>query len=89
MLKSSKALARKRAARPTPKSYDVVVVGSGGAGLAAAIQAHDEGASVLIEKMPTIGGNTIKASAGMNAAETRFQRVKGIEDSKELFYQET
>ncbi len=25
----------------------------------------------------------------MNAAETRFQRVKGIEDSKELFYQET
>lgn len=39
--------------------------------------------------MPTIGGNTIKASAGMNAAETRFQRVKGIEDSKELFYQET
>ena len=39
--------------------------------------------------MPTIGGNTIKASAGMNVAETRFQRVKGIEDSKELFYQET
>lgn len=47
------------------KAFDVVVVGSGGAGLAAAIQAHDEGASVLIvEKMPTIGGNTIKASAG-------------------------
>ena len=68
----------------------MVVVGSGGAGLAAAIQAHDEGASVLIvEKMPTIGGNTIKASAGMNAAETRFQRVKGIQDSKELFYQES
>jgi len=73
-----------------PKNYDVVVVGSGGAGLAAAIQAHDEGASVLIvEKMPTIGGNTIKASAGMNAAETRFQRVKGIQDSKALFYAET
>ncbi len=44
---------------------------------------------LIVEKMPTIGGNTIKASAGMNAAETRFQRVKGIEDSKELFYQET
>lgn len=28
---------------PRRKSYDVVVVGSGGAGLAAAIQAHDEG----------------------------------------------
>ena len=63
-----------------------MVVGSGGAGLAAAIQAHDEGASVLIvEKMPTIGRNTIKASAGMNAAETRFQRVKGIQDGKRLF----
>ena len=73
-----------------PQNYDVVIVGSGGAGLAAAIQAHDEGAHVvIIEKMPTIGGNTIKASVGMNAAETRFQKIKGIEDSKELFYEET
>ncbi|TDT59291.1 flavocytochrome c [Kosakonia oryzendophytica] len=91
MLKSSKARVAEEGGEPAgPKRYDVVVVGSGGAGLAAAIQAHDEGASVLIvEKMPTIGGNTIKASAGMNAAETRFQRVKGIQDSKELFYQES
>ena len=37
--------------------------GSGGAGLAAAIRASDAGARVvIIEKMPTIGGNTIKAS---------------------------
>lgn len=73
-----------------PQSYDVVVVGSGGAGLAAAIQACDEGARVLIvEKMSTIGGNTIKASVGMNAAETRYQKLKGISDSKELFYQES
>ncbi|THD42928.1 NADH-dependent flavin oxidoreductase, partial [Enterobacteriaceae bacterium ML5] len=73
-----------------PQNFDVVIVGSGGAGLAAAIQAHDEGAHVvIIEKMPTIGGNTIKASVGMNAAETRFQKLKGIEDNKELFYDET
>ncbi|WP_338505647.1 flavocytochrome c [Erwinia aphidicola] len=73
-----------------PQNYDVVVVGSGGAGLAAAIQASEAGAHVvIIEKMPTIGGNTIKASVGMNAAETRFQKLKGIEDSKELFYEET
>jgi succinate dehydrogenase/fumarate reductase flavoprotein subunit len=32
---------------------------------------------VIIEKMPTIGGNTIKASVGMNAAETRYQKLKG------------
>ena len=75
---------------PNAKAYDVVVVGSGGAGLAAAIQAHDLGASVVvIEKMSVIGGNTNKASAGMNAAETKFQRLKGIVDSKDLFYQET
>lgn len=73
-----------------PVNYDVVIIGSGGAGLAAAIQAHDEGAHVVvIEKMPVIGGNTMKASIGMNAAETRYQQQKGIEDSKELFYQET
>ncbi|MDX6018801.1 flavocytochrome c [Scandinavium sp. V105_16] len=91
MVKSTKArVAEEGGDTQAAKNYDVVVVGSGGAGLAAAIQAHDEGASVLIvEKMPTIGGNTIKASAGMNAAETRFQRVKGIHDSKELFYAET
>ncbi|OTQ58660.1 flavocytochrome c [Gilliamella sp. A7] len=75
---------------PNAKAYDVVVVGSGGAGLAAAIQAHDLGASVaVIEKMSVIGGNTNKASAGMNAAETKFQKLKGIVDSKDLFYQET
>lgn len=91
MVKSSKARVLEEGGNPAvPQDFDVVVVGSGGAGLAAAIQAHDEGARVLIvEKMPTIGGNTIKASAGMNAAETRFQRVKGINDSKELFYAET
>ncbi|UPT57385.1 flavocytochrome c [Dickeya zeae] len=70
--------------------YDVVVIGSGGAGLAAAIQASDDGARVLIvEKMSSIGGNTIKASVGMNAAGTRFQKMRGIVDDKQRFYEET
>lgn len=90
MIKSIKARQAEEGGSNEPKRYDVVVIGTGGAGLSAAIQAHDEGASVLIvEKMSSIGGNTIKSSAGMNAAETRFQRVKGIKDSKELFYDET
>ncbi|CAK9884847.1 MAG: Fumarate reductase flavoprotein subunit [Candidatus Erwinia impunctatus] len=89
--KSCKAQQLEEGVNPSaPQHYDVVIVGSGGAGLAAAIQACDDGAKVVIvEKMPTIGGNTIKASVGMNAAETRFQKIKGIEDSKELFYEET
>ncbi|WP_241607372.1 flavocytochrome c [Rosenbergiella australiborealis] len=72
------------------EQYDVIVIGSGGAGLAAAINAHDLGAKVVIvERMPTLGGNTIKASVGMNAAETRYQEEKGIHDSKVCFYEET
>jgi len=91
LMKSSKAaLLAQGSSEAVLQCYDVVVIGSGGAGLAAAIQASDDGASVLIvEKMPVIGGNTIKASAGMNAAETRFQKMKGITDHKALFYEET
>lgn len=90
MAKSCKAMALEEGGSLEPPSYDVVVIGSGGTGLAAAIQASDRDASVLlVEKMPTIGGNTIKASVGMNAAGTRFQKLKGIHDCKEKFYQES
>jgi len=90
LMKSSRAALEEGGSEAVLQRYDVVVVGSGGAGLAAAIEASDAGASVLIvEKMPVIGGNTVKASAGMNAAETHFQKMKGITDSKALFYEET
>lgn len=90
MTKSSKEAILAEGGNPEDKKCDIVVVGSGGAGLAAAIQSHDSGSNVIIvEKMPVIGGNTTKASAGMNAAETKFQKLKGIVDSKELFYNET
>ncbi|OCG26574.1 flavocytochrome c [Gilliamella sp. wkB108] len=90
MAKSNKEAILAEGGDPNDKTYDIVVVGSGGAGLAAAIQAHDLGSNVVIvEKMSIIGGNTNKASAGMNAAETKFQKLKGIVDSKDLFYKET
>ena len=90
MVQSNKDAILAEGGDPNDKSYDIVVVGSGGAGLAAAIRAHDLGANVvIIEKMSVIGGNTNKASAGMNAAETKFQKLKGIKDSKDLFYKET
>ena len=55
--------------------YDIVVVGSGGAGMAATVGAVDQGAKVLLlEKMPVAGGNTCFAEGGMNACCTRFQK---------------
>ncbi len=69
---------------------DVVIIGSGAAGFAAAITAHDLGAKViLLEKQPITGGNSMLAAGGMNAAETRFQKARGIKDSGELMYQDT
>lgn len=67
---------------PQTLECDVVIVGAGGAGLTAAIQASQDGASVIVlEKMPMVGGNSLKATGGMNAAGTRFQAALGITDS--------
>lgn len=70
--------------------YDVIIIGSGGAGLTSAIQAYELGLSpVILEKMDKIGGNTTRASSGMNAAETFVQLDHHIIDSFEDFYNET
>ncbi|MGX7078272.1 flavocytochrome c [Globicatella sanguinis] len=72
------------------ESYDIVIIGAGGGGMAAAITAQEAGADVAIfEKMPIAGGNTSKSSGGMNASETKFQKEQGIEDSNDLFYEDT
>ncbi len=53
---------------------DVVIVGAGGAGMTAAIEAADAGCSViLVESMPMVGGNSIRSTGGLNAAETDYQ----------------
>lgn len=72
------------------ESCDIVVIGAGGAGLAAAIEAKHNGASViLLEKMGVAGGNTTSATGGLNAAETKIQKELGIEDTKNQFYEDT
>ena len=69
---------------------DVVVIGAGAAGFTAAITAHDAGAKVIVlEKQPITGGNSMLAAGGMNAAETKFQKEKGIEDSVDLMIKDT
>ncbi len=71
-------------------SFDVVVIGGGGGGLSAAVEAADAGASVVVlEKMPGVGGNTMYATGGINAAGTRFQDALDIDDSVDLFIADT
>ena len=69
---------------------DVVVVGAGGAGLTAAITAKEAGADVVVvEKMMIIGGNTLRATGGLNAAGTVYQDKAGIKDSPDVHYEDT
>ena len=69
---------------------DIVIIGAGGAGMTAAINATQAGKDViLVEMMPYAGGNTTKATGGMNAAETHYQKEQGIEDSVEQFVEDT
>jgi fumarate reductase flavoprotein subunit len=76
-------------AAPEVLQADIVVIGAGGAGMSAALQAYHNGATnvVIVEKMPMTGGNTVRATGGMNAAETPYQEPDS--DSIELFISDT
>lgn len=65
---------------------DVVVIGGGGAGFAAAITAKEKGANViLLEKLASVGGNTLISGGEYAAPESDLQKKEKIEDSKEQF----
>lgn len=69
---------------------EVAIIGGGGAGLAAAVSAHQNGAKVLlVEKMPNVGGNTIISGSAFNAVDPKRQSAQGIEDSVEKHFQQT
>ncbi|QQO07383.1 flavocytochrome c [Breznakiella homolactica] len=72
------------------ETADVIVIGAGGAGLAAAIAANQSGATVIVlEKMPRAGGNTIISGAAYNAVDPSRQIPLGIEDSVDLHFTQT
>jgi fumarate reductase flavoprotein subunit len=69
------------------QDFDVIVVGGGGAGLAAAIEANNAGASVLIcEAAKTLGGSTAVSGGLFLAADTQLQKAQGVYDSADDFY---
>ena len=72
------------------KTVDVIIVGAGGAGLAAGITALEKGASVaILEKLAFPGGNTMVSGGGMNGALTKEAKAAGIEDSPKLHTEQT
>lgn len=90
-LVASKKVSNKSEKEPTEQTFDVVVVGSGGAGFSAAIEAKEAGKSVvLIEKMPAVGGNTLISGAEMNVPNNWVQEKLGIKgDSPEKMAEDT
>ena len=73
---------------------DIVIVGAGGSGIVAALEASSQGQSqgqkvILLEKMAVMGGSSMLSSGGINAANTKIQKEHGIEDSVDLFVKDT
>jgi succinate dehydrogenase/fumarate reductase flavoprotein subunit len=65
----------------TGDQYDVIVVGGGGAGLAAAIEARKLGREVLLlEKNPALGGSTAWSIGSITSSATPHQIARGIKD---------
>lgn len=69
---------------------EIVVIGGGGAGLAAAVRANQLGSKVLVlEKMGKVGGNTILAGGALNAVNDRSEQAIAYNDSVEWHYTQT
>lgn len=72
------------------ETHDIVIIGAGGAGLTAAIEAKAAGADVIVlEKMPLAGGNTLISGAEYAAPANWIQEKEGIDDNIELFIADT
>ena len=71
------------------ETYDVIVVGAGGSGLAAAAHAAEKGLKVLIlEKMAFPGGSSAICGGGSLVVGTDLQKKAGEKDSNELLFKD-
>merc|ERR1712054_736572 len=67
-----------------------IVLGGGLAGVSACNTLVENGArTVLIDKASFCGGNSTKATSGINGAGTKTQKTKGIPDNAEIFTADT
>lgn len=84
------ALAVAASAEDNVKNADIIIVGAGGGGLSAAIEAVNDGAQsvIVLEKTGKTGGSLNFTSGSMSGAETVIQKIDGIEDTKESFVQD-
>ena len=72
------------------RAFDVIVIGTGYAGLSAAIEAHDAGAKVVvIEKAKVYGGNSLISTGAYNCVDPERQKKAGVEDSTDLHFRQT
>lgn len=74
------------------EKYDTIIIGSGLAGLTAAIQLFQLAPSskiLMLEKEAYLGGNSAKATSGINLLDTPIQQKNNIDDTFGLFYDDT
>ena len=72
------------------ETKEFVIIGTGFAGLAAALEAHQGGMKsdqiLILEKMSFPGGNSVINGGAVAAAGTDMQKAEGIKDSPDLLY---
>lgn len=73
--------------------YDLIIIGTGIAGLSAAYESYNISNGtikiLLVEKEPSFGGNSMKATSGINILNTPVQQKANAHDSSNLFYEDT
>ncbi len=82
--------ATEQSALPDEMKSNVVIVGGGGAGLAAAVSALENGATVtIVEKLGYLGGSTNVCGGALNASGTKYQAKLSIEDNPQKHFEQT